>query len=226
MVKYNPYYQLTKDNSLNQKKINFSTILASFFLFYCLRTNTVFFSHQTIENCIDAGTIIIGPNFDKKNIRPVGIRLHLGNELLIAEPNQTVDLTEPTDLKYKTVDLEREEFYLEPGQFVLAATYEPIQTAPNILVILDGRSTIARLGLTTHITASIIDGTYERPHSATLEIKNVGNFRIRLKFKDPIAMMLFAELKDPVVQKLQSQYGKVPNKVTPPNLRFQTGQDK
>jgi hypothetical protein len=38
----------------------------------------------------------------------------------------------------------------------------------------------------------VIDGTFETPHVAVLEIKNVG------KFKDPVAMMLFAELKDPV----------------------------
>ena len=44
----------------------------------------------------------------------------------------------------------------------------------------------------------MIDGTFETPHVAVLEIKNVGNFKIRLNFKDPVAMMLFAELKDPV----------------------------
>ena len=85
---------------------------------------------------------------------------------------------------------------------------------------------MARLGLTTHITASVIDGTFETPHVAVLEIKNVGNFKIRLKFKDPIAMMLFAELKDDVIQKIQSQYGGGQSKVTPPNLKFRTGYDK
>src|SRR5581483_12420160 len=103
---------------------------------------------------IDDGKIIIGPDFEIKNIRPVGIRLHLGNELLIAEPNQTVSLTEGGELKYRTIDLSKEEFYLEPNQFVLAATYETIQTSRDIIAILDGRSTVARLGLTTHITAS------------------------------------------------------------------------
>ncbi len=190
------------------------------------KCNGMFLSHQTIEKCIDNGYIIIGPNFDKNNIRPVGIRMHLGKDLLIPYPDQTVDLTQAQDLKYKKVDLTQEEFYLEPGQFVLGSTYETIQTTPNILAILDGRSTVARLGLTTHITASIIDGTFEVPHAAVLELKNVGNFRIRLKVKDPIAMMLFAELKEPVTQKLQSQYSQTADTVAPPNLQFKTGQDK
>ena len=186
----------------------------------------MFLSHQTIEKYIDNGRMIIGPSFDKGSIRPVGIRMHLGKILLVPYPDQTVDLTHAQELKYKTVDLTQEDFYLEPEQFVLGSTYETLQTAPNILAILDGRSTVARLGLTTHITASIIDGTFEVPHAATLELKNVGNFRIRLKLKDPIAMMLFAELKDPVIQKLQGQYRDTAHTVAPPNLQFKTGQDK
>src|SRR5579862_4969064 len=167
----------------------------------------MFLSHQTIERYIEENKIIIKPEFDKKNIRPVGLRIHLAKDILIPEPNQTVELNVPQKLRYKEIDLTQEEFYLEPGQFILGATYEAIQTPPNILALLDGRSTIARLGITTHITASVLDGTFERPHISVLEIKNVGNFRVRLKFKDPIAMMVFAELKEPVIQKMQTQYG-------------------
>ncbi len=170
--------------------------------------------------------IIIKPEFDKKNIRPVGIRIHLGKNILVPEPNQVAEICSPLELKYKKIDLTPEEFFLEPNQFILGSTYEAIQTPPNILSILDGRSTIARLGLTTHITTSIINGTFEQPHVAVLEIKNLGNFKIKLKFKDPIAMMVFTELKEPVIQKLQTQYGGGQNKVTPPNLNFKTGEDK
>jgi dCTP deaminase len=186
----------------------------------------MFLSHQTIEKYIDEGKIIIKPDFDNKNIRPVGIRIHLAKNLLLPEPHQVVSLTVAQDLKYKEIDLTKEVFLLEPGQFVLGASYEAIQTAPNVLAILDGRSTVARLGLTTHVTASVIDGTFEVPHVAVLEIKNLGNFKIRLNFKDPIAMMLFAELKDPVTQKIQTQYGGSQSKATPPNLRFRTGHDQ
>ena len=186
----------------------------------------MFLSHQTIEKYIDEGKIIIEPSFDKKNLRPVGIRIHLAKDLLLPEPDQMVNLTMAQDLKYRTIDLTEDDFVLEPGQFVLGASYEAIQTPPNVLAILDGRSTVARLGLTTHITASVIDGTFETPHVAVLEIKNLGNFKVKLNFKDPIAMMLFAELKDPVTQRIQTQYGGGQSKATPPNLRFRTGHDK
>ena len=112
----------------------------------------MFLSHQTIEKYIDEGKIIIEPEFDKKNLRPVGVRIPLAKHLLVAEPDQVVSLTAAQDLKYKEIDLTKENFLLQPGQFVLGASYEAIQTAPDVLAVLDGRSTIARLGLTTHIT--------------------------------------------------------------------------
>src|SRR5271154_4268923 len=100
----------------------------------------MFLSHATIERYIQEEKILVFPAVEKKNIRPVGLRLHLGKYILIPEPNQTVNLTEATELKYKTIDISQEEFYLEPGQFVLGCTYEQIQTSRDILVFLDGRS--------------------------------------------------------------------------------------
>lgn len=185
----------------------------------------MFLSHQTIERYIQEKKIVIGPEYNPNNLRPVGIRLHLADTVLIPEPNQVVDLTEPTELRYTQVNLTAQSFYLEPNGFILGSTYEIIQTAPTILAMLDGRSTLARLGLAIHTTAAIIDGTFGQPHAPTLEIKNVGNFSIRLRYKDPIAMLLFAELQEPVTQPLQSQYGSTPHKVMPPNLQFKTGCD-
>jgi len=185
----------------------------------------MFLSHQTIEKCLNNGSIKIEPEFNRKNIRPAGVRVHLGATILVPEPGQIVSLTKATHLKYKEVNISDEDFFLDPGSFVLGSTYELFQTSPKILALLDGRSTVARLGLTTHITASVIDGTFEKLQSVTLELKNLGNFTVQLKYKDPIAMMLFAELTDQVTQKLQSQYGDHSDKVAPPNLNFKTGQD-
>lgn len=187
----------------------------------------MFLSHKTIEKYIDEGKIIVKPEFEKKNIRPVGLRIHLAKDILIPEPDQTVQISGGQNPIYKEVDLTKEEFYLEPNHFILAATFEAVQTPANILAILDGRSTIARLGLTIHVTASITDGTLGGiPHRVVLEMKNLGNFRIRLNFRDPIAMMLFAQITEPVTQEIQSQYGAGQEKVTPPNLSFRTGADK
>lgn len=50
-----------------------------------------------------------------------------------------------------------EAFFLHPGELALAVTYESV-TLPNDLVgWLDGRSSLARLGLMVHVTAHRID---------------------------------------------------------------------
>ena len=185
----------------------------------------MYLSHQTIERLVDEGNLIIEPAFDRKDIRPVGIRVHLAKEILVPEQGQTVEIGGGAEPRYREVNLVSEEFYLEPGEFVLGATHEAIQTPPDVLALLDGRSTVARLGLTTHVTASVCDGTFECPHVIVLEIKNVGNFRIRLKYKDPIGLMVFTQLTEPVTQRIQSQYGAGQSKVTPPNLAFKPGVD-
>ena len=60
-------------------------------------------SDATIREFIKNGKIRISPNFDSKNIRPTGVRLHLGEELLVPVPGQTVDLSESPELDYKKV---------------------------------------------------------------------------------------------------------------------------
>ena len=65
----------------------------------------MFLSHQTIEKYINEGKIIIKPNFDKKDMRPVGVRIHLAKDILVPEPNQVVEITRQQDLKYREEDL-------------------------------------------------------------------------------------------------------------------------
>lgn len=57
--------------------------------------------------------------------------------------------------------------------FVLGETYEEIGLSEKIGMLLEGRSTIARLGLTVVQTAMIIDSG-QKPKKMTLEIRNNG----------------------------------------------------
>ena len=50
-----------------------------------------------------------------------------------------------------------EAFYLHPGQLALAVTYESVTLPADIVGWLDGRSSLARLGLMVHVTAHRID---------------------------------------------------------------------
>ncbi|MRE70795.1 dCTP deaminase, partial [Escherichia coli] len=52
---------------------------------------------------------------------------------------------------------EGEAFYLHPGELALAVTLESVTLPDNVVGWLDGRSSLARLGLMVHVTAHRID---------------------------------------------------------------------
>jgi deoxycytidine triphosphate deaminase len=74
-------------------------------------------SDKTIRQYIDEGKISIFPEFQAGDIRPTGIRLHLGKELLIPVSGQKVDLASRDEIKFERVTIPSEGFVLRPNQF-------------------------------------------------------------------------------------------------------------
>ena len=181
----------------------------------------MFLSDTTIKKYLASGKIKISPPVKEKNIRPTGIRLYLGNEILIPEKNQTIDLEKPVKINYIKKKIPKQGYILKPNQFILASTHEKIMLIPNLVGQLDGRSTIARLGILVHCSSNIIDENHNEPRSIVFEIKNIGNFNIVLKSKMPLAMIAFSKLSESIKQKSQPQY-KNQTTVMPPNLTFKT----
>lgn len=184
----------------------------------------MYLADVTIEKYIQDGLIEIMPTVKSEDIRPVGVRVHLSKDILIPQAGY-IDLTAPSDLEYKSIDIEKDEYVLEPGGFILASTVEKVKTASNLIAFLDGRSTIARLGLTIHVTAGVIDGNHDDARTITLEIKNLGVHSVRLHENDPIGQLMFASLSEEICQQSQSQYAGQDG-VLPPNLTFKTGIDQ
>jgi dCTP deaminase len=176
-------------------------------------------SDKKIREFVDKRAIVIDPSVDPKDIRPLGIRFHLGSDILVPVSGQTVDITKPDELKYDRISL-GEGYILKPGDFVLGHTHEKIQVPRNMVTTLDGRSTVARIGLAIHCTSLTADGNFEQPNAITLEIKNEGNFNIVLKPLIPIGMFIFHELTDAIGQDVQFQY-RNQTSVMPPNLKDQ-----
>lgn len=163
-------------------------------------------SHNTIKKYIKEKKLIFSPALKEEDIRPVGVRLHLGHELLIPKAGQTIDLVSIGNPEYKKIKIAPEGFRLKPGDFVLGTTLENYQFPTNLVGNLDGRSTFARLGLTIHQTSQIVDGNFEYPGSTVFEIKNVGVFDLILKAEMPIGMLNFFELSEPVTDTSNFKY--------------------
>jgi dCTP deaminase len=100
------------------------------------------------------------------------ITLHLGQTILMPTPGQIIDVKSNKSPDYKTTILtDTHPFSLKPGAFVLGETLEEIGLSERISMLLEGRSTLARLGISVVQTAMIID-TGQKPKKMTLEIYN------------------------------------------------------
>jgi len=177
-------------------------------------------SDKTIRQYLVAGKIVIQPTVVKSDVRPVGIRLHLGKGLLIPKSGQIVDLSEEQNVEYDAVVMDKKGYILKPDDFILGTTQELIKVPRDIVCFLDGRSTLARLGLTIHITAMVADGNFEEPGSIVLEIKNLSPMSLILKPNLPIGMLLFNQVDQEIDQSVQFQY-KGQKGVLPPDLKNQ-----
>jgi len=165
----------------------------------------MFLSDIKIRDLLEKGDLFITPKPAEKDIRPNAIRVHLCHTL-IKYDDQTVDPGKDIEIKHSTIDLTRQPYTLKPGEFILGSTIESIKTPRNLCGFLDGRSTLARLGLNIHITAAVTDGLYEDARTITLEIQNAGNMHLVLSHKMAIGSLLFAELDQPVGQSTHGRY--------------------
>jgi len=177
-------------------------------------------SDKTIRDYIATGMIKIFPEFNLSDVRPAGIRLHLGDELLIPVEGQTVDLESNEEVKFNQVSILNNSFTLKPGQFILGTTFEKFQVPRNIVCHVEGRSTIARIGLAIHCTSGIIDGNFEEARTIVLEMKNQGPFDIELRYRTALAMLSFTQLSTDIEQATQKQYQGQEGAVAP-NLKLQ-----
>jgi len=180
-------------------------------------------SGNTIREYIKQGLISVQPYFDENQLRPLGLRVHLGNEVLIPEPAQRLDLSgsEIETPRFSKLSLLTTHLVLRPGDFILASTMETIKLHPTLACRLDGRSTLARTGLLIHCTSETIDGIYQSHRSIVLEIVNVGPFESMIPKMYAIGMLVFETLSSPIdFIYEQSQYEDQVN-VTPPNFDFE-----
>ena len=122
---------------------------------------------------LESGRLRIEP-LEPDQIGPASIDLHLGSELRVMKPgeNGPIPVKEDTDPVELTELLELDDPYvLEPGQTVQGVTRETIHLPANLCGWLEGRSRIARLGLTIHVTSGFVHpGVSNRQ---VLELANV-----------------------------------------------------
>ena len=105
-----------------------------------------------IKNQIEQGNINITP-YDKKFLNPNSYNLRLHSELYVYE-DEILDMKKP--LNTRKIIIPAEGLVLKPGTLYLGRTYEKTST-DYYVPMLEGRSSIGRLGLNIHVTAGFGD---------------------------------------------------------------------
>jgi dCTP deaminase len=125
-------------------------------------------------------------------IQPASIDLRLGTTRLVTYGYDT-EYIDPFQGMYPSVPSTHvfEQYVLERGEFLLVSTLEWIEIGDLLAGILVGKSSLARLGLQVE-SAGYIDPGYKG--CPTLELKNLGPYRIMLRPGMPIAQLRVEEL--------------------------------
>jgi len=155
---------------------------------------------KDIEQCISNGEIVITPKPDSSMISGVSVDIRLGNEFRVFKDHTVpyIDLSAPkaevqaamNAVMSEEINIaEGDAFFLHPGELALAVTYESVTLPDNIVGWLDGRSSLARLGLMVHVTAHRIDPGWSG--QIVLEFYNSGKLPLALRPKMKIAALNF-----------------------------------
>jgi dCTP deaminase len=91
--------------------------------------------------------------FDDKNLNPNSYNLKLSKDLLVYTE---MPLDMKKDNPYQPLEIPEEGLVLQPGKLYLGRTQEYTVTQ-NLVPMLEGRSSIGRLGLFVHVTAGFGD---------------------------------------------------------------------
>lgn len=188
-------------------------------------------SDTDIEKALDDGRLLIEPRPPAARINGVSVDLLLGDRFRLFDyPHEVsgIDLTgDQEDISAATERVMRnvvtlaadETIHLHPGEMMLGATHEVVRLPADLSGWLNGRSSLARLGLMVHITAHAVDPGFHGP--IVLEFYNSGRLPLALRPGMKICSISFETLSSPAIRpynrrvdaKYQGQEGPVASRI-------------
>ena len=165
---------------------------------------------------IGTGGLDFVPEIQVGQVSPSSVDLRLGNEFTTFPPptpgiETVIDLTrignpERVAETYgnRTILANDESFVLHPGQFVLTYTQEYLRLPNYLAARVEGRSSLARLGISIHQTAPTVHATFEG--KLRLEISHNGPYACRLYPGQRICQLIIERLSSPSQSSLNSPF--------------------
>ncbi len=160
-------------------------------------------SDRDILVALEAGRIKIDPAPDlARQLGSVSIDFRLGTTFMVFEHSRHSFIdprnTQSIGDAMRTIAVAADEpFIMQPGDFALASTIETLELADDLLGRLEGRSSIARLGITVHSTAAVFEPGWIG--TATMELSNLGRMAVALYPGMRICAFSFETVSSPVM---------------------------
>lgn len=173
------------------------------------------YSDQDIKTALESGTLNIEPRPAHAAYATSSVDLLLGNTFTVFDP--PIPGVEIAVMVAQADPEEAAERYgrvltvspgahieLKPNAFALAYTVERVELPLNLAARVEGKSSVARWGLSIHQTAPTIHAGFQG--HIRLEIANVGPFVCRLTPGMQICQLVIEELKSLPENELQSRF--------------------
>ena len=168
-------------------------------------------SDRDIKKAITEGRIKITPKPDyKTQLGSCSIDMHLSNKFRVFRKSSYpyIDLQgkiDTSEIMEEIIVSKGQPFIMQPGDFALATVEENLELADDIIGRIEGRSSLGRLGIIVHGTASVFDAGWVGV--PTMELGNLGVMPIALYPGMRICSFTFEELSSPA----EVPYRKKPN---------------
>lgn len=115
----------------------------------------MFLTKQAIREAVAAGEIVISP-FREEHLSPNSYDVTLADELLVYDLSATGYLDVKSENPCTRLHIPAEGLVLQPDILYIGMTNE-CATSPRYIPMFEGRSSMGRLGINTHITAGFGD---------------------------------------------------------------------
>ncbi len=146
---------------------------------------------------------------DQMHIAASSLDLRLGNTFKLYEHSRfaILDPMKPESFagNMRTIVVPPgESFIVQPGEFVLGVTCEVVTVPDDLVVRVEGRSSLGRLGIIIHSTAGFVDPGFSG--TITLEISNLNRLPVALYPGMRICQIAFEKMTSPA----ETPYNKKP----------------
>ena len=158
-------------------------------------------SDRDIRKAIDSGRVKIESERPEPfHIHASSMDLRLGSTFKLYDHSKfpLLDPKRPETFQgnMRTVTVaEGEAFIVQPGEFVLGVTCETITVPDDLVVRVEGRSSLGRLGIIVHSTAGFVDPGFHG--TITLEISNLNRLPVALYPGMRICQLAFEMMSSP-----------------------------